>query len=164
MKRERVREREREREIKSVSELKPPCSLSTTIGYGHLTPAQPAIRLVSLLYGLVSLPLLAALVAELSTSITAIINLSTKHSQSPVFLFLILLVFLLAGATMFSFIFQWEPADSVYFVLTTLSTIGFGDILPGDSLSFLLCGGYIVLGLAIFSIWQQSAVVSLSDD
>ena len=148
----------------SISQLKPPCSLSTTIGYGHLTPAQPAIRLVSLLYGLVSLPLLAALVAELSTSITAIINLSTKHSQSPVFLFLILLMFLLAGATMFSFIFQWEPADSVYFVLTTLSTIGFGDILPGDSLSFLLCGGYIVLGLAIFSIWQQSVVVSLSDD
>ena len=147
--------------MNSISELKPPCSLSTTIGYGHLTPAQPAIRMVSLLYGLVSLPLVAALVAQLSTTITSIINLSTRHSQSSLFLTFLLLLFLTAGAVMFSVMFQWEPADSIYFVMTTLSTIGFGDLLPGDSLTFLLCGGYIVLGLALFNIWQQSVVVSL---
>ena len=136
--------------------------MSTTIGYGHLTPSQPAVRLVSLLYGLVSLPLLAALISQLTTTITSIINLSTRHSQSSTFLFFVLLVFLLVGAALFSLMFQWEPADSVYFVMTSLSTIGFGDILPVDSLSFLLCGGYIVLGLAVFSIWQQSVVVSLT--
>ena len=142
--------------------MKPCLSLSTTIGYGHLTPAQPSVRLVSLLYGLVSLPLLAALISQLSTTITTIINLSTRHSQSALFLMAMFMLFLLAGVTLFSIIFQWEPADSVYFVLTSLSTIGFGDILPGDSLTFLLCGGYILLGLAVFSIWQQSVVVSLS--
>merc|ERR1712038_2063819 len=57
-------------------------SLSTTIGYGHLTPAQPAVRLVSLLYGLISLPLLAALVAQLTITVSSIINLSTSSSSS----------------------------------------------------------------------------------
>ena len=140
------------------------CSLSTTIGYGHLTPTQPAVRLVSLLYGLLSLPLLAALVAQLTTTITTIINLSSSSSSSPSFLLLIFLLFLVAGAVMFSLLFQWDPADSVYFVLTSLTTIGFGDILPGDSLAFLLCGGYILLGIALFAIWQQSVVVSLPGD
>ena len=140
-------------------------SLSTTIGYGHLTPAQPAVRLVSLLYGLISLPLLAALVAQLTITVSSIINLSTSSSSSsPSFLLLIFSLFLLAGVIIFSLLFQWEPADSLYFVMTTLATIGFGDILPGDSLTFLLCGGYIVLGLALFSLWQQSVVVSLSSD
>merc|ERR1711953_55634 len=134
-------------------------SLSTTIGYGHLTPAQPAVRLVSLLYGLISLPLLAALVAQLTITVSSIINLSTtSSSSSPSFLLLIFSLFLLAGVIIFSLLFQWEPADSLYFVMTTLTTIGFGDILPGDSLTFLLCGGYIVLGLALFSLWQQSVV------
>merc|ERR1711953_956096 len=132
-------------------------SLSTTIGYGHLTPAQPVVRLVSLLYGLISLPLLAALVAQLTITVSSIINLSTS-SSSPSFLLLIFSLFLLAGVIIFSLLFQWEPADSLYFVMTTLATIGFGDILPGDSLTFLLCGGYIVLGLALFSLWQQSVV------
>ena len=55
--------------------------------------------------------------------------------------------------------YQWSLADSVYFIFSTISTVGFGDILPQDSLSYLISGGYVLIGLAIFSLWQESVVV-----
>ena len=42
-----------------------------------------------------------------------------------------------------------------------MSTVGFGDILPGDSLSFITAGGGVLLGLATFSLWQEAVVVRI---
>ena len=109
-----------------------------------------------MLYGMISLPLAASLLSQLSSSLLTLINIlslprqeegqsvDTKSSSS--FLLMIFVIFLLSGALLFSLLFQWTPTTSLYFVFTTLSTIGFGDVLPGDSLTFLLCGGYIVMG------------------
>ena len=111
-----------------------------------------------MLYGMISLPLAASLLSQLSSSLLTLINIlslprqeegqsmdtNTKFSSS--FLLMIFVIFLLGGALLFSLLFQWTPTTSLYFVFTTLSTIGFGDVLPGDSLTFLLCGGYIVMG------------------
>ena len=109
-----------------------------------------------MLYGMISLPLAASLLSQLSSSLLTLINIlslprqeegqsvDTKFSSS--FLLIIFVIFLLGGALLFSLLFQWTPTTSLYFVFTTLSTIGFGDVLPGDSLTFLLCGGYIVMG------------------
>ena len=132
-------------------------SLSTTIGYVHLTPSQPNVRLLSLLYGMISLPLTAPLLSQLATTLTSLINLLSlprNHNQdqavqsqlSTSFLLLIFSLFLAFGSMLFSFLFDWEPTQSLYFLFTTISTIGFGDVLPQDSLTFLLSGGYIVLG------------------
>ena len=132
-------------------------SLSTTIGYGHLTPSQPNVRLLSLLYGMISLPLTASLLSQLATtltSLTTLLSLPRSHNQDQAvhsqlsisFLLLIFSLFLAFGSMLFSFMFDWEPTQSLYFLFTTISTIGFGDVLPQDSLTFLLSGGYIVLG------------------
>ena len=108
-----------------------------------------------MLYGMISLPLAASLLSQLSSSLLTLINIlslprqegqSTDTKFSSSFLLMIYVIFLLGGALLFSLLFQWTPTTSLYFVFTTLSTIGFGDVLPGDSLTFLLCGGYIVMG------------------
>ena len=109
-----------------------------------------------MLYGMISLPLAASLLSQLSSSLLTLINIlslprqeegqSMDTKSSSLFLLMIFVIFLLGGALLFSLLFQWTPTTSLYFVFTTLSTIGFGDVLPGDSLTFLLCGGYIVMG------------------
>ena len=106
---------------------------------------------------MISLPLAASLLSQLGTTLTTLTTIISLPRQpqdqtantsqlSTSFLLMIFLVFLAAGSLLFSLMFDWELSQSLYFVFTTVSTIGFGDVLPQDSLAFLLCGGYVVLG------------------
>ena len=67
------------------------------------------------------------------------------------------LVYLLAGAAVFSKIEGWRYLDTVYWADVTLLTVGFGDMAPGTHLGRSLLfpyaiGGILVLGLVIGSI------------
>lgn len=59
--------------------------------------------------------------------------------------------YLSAGAAVFD---QWEEGwtffDGFYFSFITMTTVGFGDLVPGDYL-MLLCTLYILIGLALTS-------------
>lgn len=147
--------------------------LNTLSGYGHLTPNDANVRLVSLVYALIAIPLLTCLVSQLSSGINTLLNIialsrisdnSNLYSQdeetfSSKFLLTLMTMFLVSGSLICSLMYQWSLADSVYFIFSTISTVGFGDILPQDSLSYLISGGYVLIGLAIFSLWQESVVV-----
>lgn len=50
------------------------------------------------------------------------------------------------GMLMFSYLFEWSAEDALYFVATTISTIGFGDIVPENTFAYLLFFVYIVTG------------------
>ena len=58
------------------------------------------------------------------------------------------------GAILFSEWEDWNMLDGSYFCFVSLSTIGFGDIVPGDKiyaaqgldLSFIFCSMYLMLG------------------
>lgn len=62
-----------------------------------------------------------------------------------------LAVYLSAGAAVFD---EWEDGwtffDGFYFAFITVTTVGFGDLVPGDYL-MLLCTLYILIGLALTS-------------
>ena len=143
--------------------------MSTTIGYGHLTPGNPNIRLISIAYAMVSIPLLSSLVSQLSSAVSSLLVITslslrpdTDHVSPHVpssTLTLILTMVTMTGALMFSVLYQWDLETSVYFMFSSVSTVGFGDVIPGDSLMFLMVGGYILIGLAVFSLWQESFVV-----
>jgi len=160
-------------------------TLATTIGYGHLTPTDPSIRMASMMYGLVAWPLVGLLVAQLSTflsSLLTIIALSLRKGRqhqadkdkeedvlpldllvseqgaSPSLLLILLIFYSLAGAACFASVHQWELPTGLYFVLSSLSTVGFGDVVPEDSVVFLMAGGYILLGMALFSLWQGAVM------
>ena len=144
-------------------------TMSTTIGYGHLTPGNPNIRLISIAYAMVSIPLLSSLVSQLSSAVSSLLVITslslrpdTDHVSPHVSsstLTLILTMVTMTGALMFSVLYQWDLETSVYFMFSSVSTVGFGDVIPGDSLMFLMVGGYILIGLAVFSLWQESFVV-----
>lgn len=152
-------------------------TLATTIGYGHLTPNDANVRLVSLVYALIAIPLLTCLVSQLSSGINTLLNIialsrisdnSNLYSQdeetfSSKFLLTLMTMFLVSGSLICSLMYQWSLADSVYFIFSTISTVGFGDILPQDSLSYLISGGYVLIGLAIFSLWQESVVLFIDN-
>jgi len=135
-------------------------TLSTTIGYGHMTPSDPTVRLISICYALVSIPMLTSLVANLATATSLLLNiLSSKDEDKCSSLScssLLLLLFTFTGAALFALLYDWNIAESIYFVFSTVSTVGFGDILPGDSFTFLMAGGYLLMGLAIFSMYQDA--------
>jgi len=159
-------------------------TLATTIGYGHLTPTDPNIRMASMLYGFVAWPLVGLLVAQLVnvvSSLVAITALSLRKGResrvsekeddslpldllvsdqgaSPLLLFVLLFFYSLAGAAFFASLHEWSLPTGLYFVFSSLSTVGFGDVVPQDSVVFLMAGGYVLLGMALFSLWQTAAM------
>lgn len=67
------------------------------------------------------------------------------------------LVYLLAGAAVYSHIEDWSFLDAVYWADVTLLTVGFGDFAPSTNLGMGLLfpyaiGGVIILGLIVGSI------------
>ena len=147
-------------------------SITDTPGYGHLTPAAPQVRLLSLLFALLAVPLASSLVSQLAAGLSSILRLfqlSRLDPGSPVYedvmcppaslLLPLLAVLSVSLSLLFSLLYQWDIPDSLYFVVTTISTIGFGDILPADSLTFLMAGGGVLIGLSLFSLWQDSVLV-----
>lgn len=74
------------------------------------------------------------------------------------------------GAVLFSEWEGWNFLDSSYFCFISLSTIGFGDIVPGErviknqeiDMSFIFCSMYLMLGMALiamcFNLMQEEVV------
>lgn len=91
----------------------------------------------------------------------------------PAFLVLVLLSsYIGLGAMAFAAWEDWTFLDGAYFCFVTLSTIGFGDLIPGKSLQrtdttegqyqTIACCAYLLLGLVIiamsFSLLQDEVV------
>jgi len=165
-------------------------TLATTIGYGHLTPVSPSVRLLSVLFGCLATPLLALLVSEIASLLTSLLHLlaaAVRKNYSdckgkvdlltstllllvgpdsadpgPGLFCVMLLSYTLMVSIIFSVVFFWNLYDSFYFVFSSVSTVGFGDVVPADSLIFLLLGGLTIIGLAIYSLYQDRMVALLS--
>jgi hypothetical protein len=89
----------------------------------------------------------------------------------PITLCLAIMVgYVCGGAVLFAEWEDWDFLDGSYFCFISLSTIGFGDIVPGDKiyaskvidLSFIFCSMYLMLGMAIiamcFNLMQEEVI------
>ena len=99
-----------------------------------------------------------------------IMNIKKKFNRSlrddvtvPVYLCLVVMaVYIVFGALLFSLWDGWEFLVGAYFCFVTLTTIGFGDYVPGvvgDGASgavgterLILCSVYVILGLALIGM------------
>jgi hypothetical protein len=75
---------------------------------------------------------------------------------------LVLAGYICLGATVFAAWEEWTFLDGAYFCFITLSTIGFGDLVPGKSfqradtqngqLQLVACCAYLLLGLVLIAM------------
>ncbi|XP_017776918.1 PREDICTED: potassium channel subfamily K member 18 [Nicrophorus vespilloides] len=92
----------------------------------------------------------------------------------PVTICLTMMVgYIVGGAMLFAKYESWDLLNGSYFCFISLSTIGFGDLVPGDKiyssgegfdieLSFIFCSMYLMLGMALiamcFNLMQEEVI------
>ena len=72
----------------------------------------------------------------------------TKVQLGTIFVLLVLV--LLIGTTVFYHLEQWSIIDSFYFTATTLLTIGYGDLVPTHDISKLATVFFALCGVTVF--------------
>ena len=58
---------------------------------------------------------------------------------------------LLGGIIFYMYEEDWSAIDALYFCVTTLTTIGFGDPAPSTDLSKLFTVAYVIVGIGIIA-------------
>ncbi|KAL4003823.1 Ion channel family protein [Acanthocheilonema viteae] len=92
-----------------------------------------------------------------------------KREKMPVSVGIItVILFIAGGAILFAVWEDWNLFDGAYYSFITLSTIGFGDIVPGQSLGegsqekLIVCALYLLFGMALiamcFKLMQDDVV------
>ncbi|KAM9338899.1 potassium channel subfamily K member 2b isoform 1-T1 [Symphorus nematophorus] len=155
----------------------------TTIGFGNISPHTEGGRIFCIIYALLGIPLFGFLLAGVGDQLGTIFGkgiarvekmiVKWKVSQTKIRVFSTLLfilfgclIFVALPAVIFKHIEGWSTLESIYFVVITLTTIGFGDFVADGSESpdYLdyykpVVWFYILVGLAYFA-----AVLSMIGD
>lgn len=77
--------------------------------------------------------------------------------------FIILLGYIIIGATVYSMWEEWSFFESFYFVFISMSTIGFGDYVPNHPMRMMASIIYLIFGLALTSMCINVVQVKISD-
>ena len=72
-----------------------------------------------------------------------------RRSQDFRVLVRLVVLLLLGGTTFYSLVEDWNPLDALYFSVTTLTTVGLGDLAPKTAPGKLFTVLYIFVGLGI---------------
>ncbi|ETN64032.1 hypothetical protein AND_004228 [Anopheles darlingi] len=146
----------------------------TTIGYGNIVPVTEGGRVFCMLFALIGIPftltviadwgrLFAGIVSTLAKNIPALRlarfcpDTGIKMKTDKKWLYAVgsvgfLLVYLAAGTGLLLLWEEdWSFFDGYYFCFITMTTIGFGDLVPSKPNYMLLCTLYILVGLALTS-------------
>lgn len=120
-------------------------TVTTTIGYGHLSPQTSWGKIVCILYSLVGIPLTGILLAwtsnffgdKLLQLFKSRLSDEKQHSHSfiaaatAIYIGLGFLVFIFLPSILFMSMEGWTYLEAVYYSYITLTTIGFGDLVAG---------------------------------
>uniref|UniRef100_A0A3Q1EHF2 Potassium two pore domain channel subfamily K member 2 n=1 Tax=Acanthochromis polyacanthus TaxID=80966 RepID=A0A3Q1EHF2_9TELE len=154
----------------------------TTIGFGNISPHTEGGRIFCIIYALLGIPLFGILLAGVGDQLGTIFGkgiarvekmIKWKVSQTKIrvistLLFILFgcLIFVALPVVIFQQIEGWSTLESIYFVVITLTTIGFGDFVAGEKESLNYLDYYkpgvwfwILVGLAYFA-----AVLSMIGD
>ena len=121
-------------------------------GYGNLVPATFWGRAFCILFALVGIPLTVSVIASMghifATAVSSLharmkkhlppgpvvltrVNTATRRSLTVVAAVVFLFLYLAAGAGLFMLWEEdWSFFESFYFCFITMTTIGFGDLVP----------------------------------
>ncbi|XP_040581174.1 potassium channel subfamily K member 1 isoform X2 [Lepeophtheirus salmonis] len=122
----------------------------TTIGYGHQTPLSTEGKIFCIVYALVGIPmtllLLSVIVEKMMVPSKQLLNWmmdKVGHIYTPFTIRLIHLFMIIILVFIFLFIIpaiifakiesNWNMLDSIYYCFISLTTVGLGDFIPGDT-------------------------------
>ncbi|XP_030016053.1 potassium channel subfamily K member 2 [Sphaeramia orbicularis] len=154
----------------------------TTIGFGNISPHTEGGRIFCIVYALLGIPLFGFLLAGVGDQLGTIFGKGiarvekmfvhwdisqTKIRVISTLLFVLFgcLLFVALPAAIFKHIEGWSALEALYFVVITLTTIGFGDFVAGGSdIEYLdyykpVVWFWILVGLAYFA-----AILSMIGD
>ncbi|XP_076618032.1 uncharacterized protein LOC143340226 isoform X1 [Colletes latitarsis] len=146
----------------------------TTIGYGNVVPSTSWGRIFCIFFAFVGIPLTLTVIADWGKLFAAAVvkvglavksklpfrftfsclptNLAGRRSLGALAAIMLLFLYLACGAGMFMlWEDDWDFFDGFYFCFVTMTTIGFGDLVPKKPKYTLLCTLYILVGLALTS-------------
>ncbi|PSN47901.1 hypothetical protein C0J52_03388 [Blattella germanica] len=145
----------------------------TTIGYGNIVPETFGGRAFCVLFALVGIPLTLSVIASMghlfATAVSSLharlrshlpptpvalssISTAGQRSLTAMAAVIFLFLYLAAGAGLFMlWEDDWTFFEGFYFCFITMTTIGFGDLVPKKPKYMLLCTLYILVGLALTS-------------
>ncbi|XP_045613259.2 potassium channel subfamily K member 10 isoform X2 [Procambarus clarkii] len=118
----------------------------TTIGYGNISPSQAPAQITCILYSLVGIPLTGILLAwsseffgeQLFKLFKSKLDVQKQHSRgviamaTAIYIFIGFVVFIFIPGAVFVTLEEWTYVESIYYAYITLTTIGFGDLVPGQ--------------------------------
>ncbi|XP_030581583.1 potassium channel subfamily K member 2 [Archocentrus centrarchus] len=122
----------------------------TTIGFGNISPHTEGGRIFCIVYALLGIPLFGFLLAGVGDQLGTIFGkgidkvekmfVHGEISQTKIWVISTLLfvlfgclLFVALPAAIFKHIEGWSALESLYFVVITLTTIGFGDFVAGEN-------------------------------
>lgn len=84
----------------------------------------------------------------------------SDFEPSPIFSVIFVILYVTAGVHMYHRWEGWDYSDSTYFIIISLTTIGFGDITPTKHPRFFIAASlYILVGLALVSMLINTLVI-----
>ncbi|XP_033647632.1 potassium channel subfamily K member 1-like [Asterias rubens] len=152
----------------------------TTIGYGDLTPYSDTGRICCMIYGAIGLPLTGWVLGVLARSLTAywtkaldrankLLKCCIKFARLRKALMFVItttllyMVLLQVPAILLGTIEQWDLLTSVYYCFVTLTTIGFGDVVPGTHTEYAELGRWVLrVCIVLYVIFGLSLLLALS--
>jgi len=165
----------------------------TTIGYGHQSTTTPHGRVWCMLYAIIGVPLNAILIGALGSVFSNQFKLFKKKLwqgfgkgedvedrprivvvivESLVFVIFFSSIFLLIPAAIFTALENdendsWDYTDSIYYTFITLSTIGFGDMVPDRQQNQKLHSEFLkytyLVGIIIWIIFGMGYIFAVVD-
>lgn len=73
------------------------------------------------------------------------------YTQNGFIVFGPIIAYIILGASIYQWLEGFSVVDSYYFVVITLSTIGYGDISPQTDAGKIFTIFFVIIGLAMFS-------------
>jgi len=64
----------------------------------------------------------------------------------------------LAGTVFFHFVEHWRWLDSVYFVIVTIATVGYGNLVPSTDIGKIGNIVLIIVGIGIFGVFVNQFI------
>ncbi|XP_078377576.1 two pore potassium channel protein sup-9-like isoform X2 [Oculina patagonica] len=161
-------------------------TILTTIGYGHMTPDTWVGQLVTVFYGLVGLPIsmlalktlgevivsgIQSLVLRIEKRLLKTRQVRKIRQKTFVGTCVLMILFLLLGSVINVLAEGWSFVEGIYVWFVVLSTIGFGDYIPFQSLDqksesgreilwvlIAILAFFVLLGLCVVSAVLTSLV------